>query len=415
MKVDKLVLVNWGQMAPGDYPLGQMTLLLGETGAGKSTLLDALQALMTGYHKSLAVFNPAQDEVNQGAARSKTKRTMESYIVGAEGSKFSRPAGAQGYLAAVFHPDPGEVGARPFTAVSVSIVDVLAVRTAVGRPLRALSSLERWRQAVSDHLDAPDDVRIRVSDYPLDVAGHAPEDIVRRLAQLRGLGDSPLLLREVSSRLFWGMSKVLDGKQDLVCALLQAEECPFPESPIQLLAHLPVQAVRGYLFIENQATFERACRGGFEGLQGLVLLYSAGFKASAARLRRPEGSSLYLSDASPNTREVRAALRAWLYRDGPLEHTPVAFWGDLDWSGMQILASLRMSFPEAVAWEPGYRALLNVLEEGGGHLPAAADKTGQRVVASTGCSFADATLLPALARAGRFVDQEWADLASLRV
>lgn len=113
--------------------------------------------------------------------------------------------------------------------VSVSIVDVLAVRTAVGRPLRALSSLERWRQAVSDHLDAPDDVRIRVSDYPLDVAGHAPEDIVRRLAQLRGLGDSPLLLREVSSRLFWGMSKVLDGKQDLVCALLQAEECPFPE------------------------------------------------------------------------------------------------------------------------------------------------------------------------------------------
>lgn len=297
--------------------------------------------------------------------------------------------------------------------VSVSVVDVLAVRAAVGRPLRALSSLERWRQAVSDHLDAPDDVRIRVSDYPLDVAGHAPEDVVRRLAQLRGLGDSPLLLREVSSRLFWGMSKVLDGKQDLVCALLQAEECPFPESPIQLLAHLPVQAVRGYLFIENQATFEGACRGGFEGLQGLVLLYSAGFKASAARLRRPEGSSLYLSDASPNTREVRAALRAWLYRDGPIEHTPVAFWGDLDWSGMQILASLRMSFPEAVAWEPGYRALLNVLEEGGGHLPAAADKTGQRVVASTGCSFADATLLPALARAGRFVDQEWADLAVL--
>lgn len=92
---------------------------------------------------------------------------------------------------------------------------------------------------------------------------------------------------------------------------------------------------------------------------------------------------------------------------------PVAFWGDLDWSGMQILASLRTSFPEAVAWEPGYRALLNVLEEGGGHLPAVADKTGQRVFASTGCSFADATLLPALARAGRFVDQEWTDLAVL--
>lgn len=128
MKVDKLVLVNWGQMAPGDYPLGQMTLLLGETGAGKSTLLDALQALMTGYHKSLAVFNPAQDEVNQGAARSKTKRTMESYIVGAEGSKFSRPAGAQGYLAAVFHPDPGEVGARPFTAVIATSARVEGVK-----------------------------------------------------------------------------------------------------------------------------------------------------------------------------------------------------------------------------------------------------------------------------------------------
>lgn len=55
MKLDRIVLVNWGQLRPGDYDLGNMTLLTGPTGAGKSTMLDGLQTIMTAaYQGSLA-------------------------------------------------------------------------------------------------------------------------------------------------------------------------------------------------------------------------------------------------------------------------------------------------------------------------------------------------------------------------
>jgi energy-coupling factor transporter ATP-binding protein EcfA2 len=117
MKLDRLILVNWGQISPGDYDMGDMTLLTGETGSGKSTMLDGLQTVMTAAYSGILNYNPGQDEVTQGQRRGKSKRSIESYVVGAEYSKFSRPDGAQGYMAAVFRPDAGEDGLNPFTAV----------------------------------------------------------------------------------------------------------------------------------------------------------------------------------------------------------------------------------------------------------------------------------------------------------
>lgn len=117
MKLDRLILVNWGQIPPGDYDMGDMTLLTGETGSGKSTMLDGLQTIMTAAFNGILNYNPGQDEVTQGQRRGKSKRSVESYVVGAEYSKFSRPDGAQGYVAAVFRPDKNEAELNPFTAV----------------------------------------------------------------------------------------------------------------------------------------------------------------------------------------------------------------------------------------------------------------------------------------------------------
>ncbi|MCZ8220040.1 MAG: SbcC/MukB-like Walker B domain-containing protein [Acidovorax sp.] len=117
MKLDRLILVNWGQIPPGDYDMGDMTLLTGETGSGKSTMLDGLQTIMTAAFNGILNYNPGQDEVTQGQRRGKSKRSVESYVVGAEYSKFSRPDGAQGYVAAVFRPDKNEPELNPFTAV----------------------------------------------------------------------------------------------------------------------------------------------------------------------------------------------------------------------------------------------------------------------------------------------------------
>ncbi|MCW7537040.1 AAA family ATPase [Aquabacterium sp. A7-Y] len=144
MKLDRLVLVNWGQIRPGDYEMGNMTLLTGETGSGKSTMLDALQTVMTAAYKGIFNYNPGQDEVSQDQRRGKSKRTLESYVVGAEYSKFSRPDGAQGYIAAVFRPDGDEEELRPFTAL------VAASARVEGPAERRQAQLERLELVIVD-------------------------------------------------------------------------------------------------------------------------------------------------------------------------------------------------------------------------------------------------------------------------
>lgn len=169
------VLINWGQTRAGNYDMGKATLLTGETGSGKSTMLDSLQAVMTGGHKQVMNFNPAQDEVGVGPARGKTKRTIESYVCGAEYSKFSRPDGAHAYIAAVFVPTgEGPLG-RPFTAL-------MAVSAHVE------GDKESARQAVAETslLFILDGVQLNYDDLMQDpVAGECVpvESIARHLKQ----------------------------------------------------------------------------------------------------------------------------------------------------------------------------------------------------------------------------------------
>ena len=116
MKLESLILVNWGSLRPGEYPMGNMTLLTGPTGSGKSTMLDALQTGMTAVYQHIFSYNPGQDETTQSARNGKTKRTLWSYIVGAEDNLFARPDGAHGYVGLVFKPSEGENG-KSFTAL----------------------------------------------------------------------------------------------------------------------------------------------------------------------------------------------------------------------------------------------------------------------------------------------------------
>lgn len=73
---------------------------------------------------------------------------------------------------------------------------------------------------------------------------------------------------------------------------------------------------------------------------------------------------------------------------------------------MGILKELRVMFPSANAWQPGYEKLLDRLIVGESHAPDEAKKSGQTDPLSTGSQYADEVLLPALRKHGRFVDQE---------
>jgi hypothetical protein len=288
--------------------------------------------------------------------------------------------------------------------VRVSVLDPAAVREAVGRPERVKSSMERWRGAVTEHLAGDAVVKQAVGSYCIELAGRSMPEVVQRLNGLHQLKHKPLLLREVSARLFWGMSKVLDGRQGLVSAVLGQPDCPFRESAIQLLVQLPAGGLRGALFIENQMSFEQAARSESAYLEGLALVYAAGFKGSAQRLRSPAGASVFYSERGVLGSEARQEFQNYLLSAEHLR--PSYFWGDLDWSGMGILKALRSSFPNMTAWSPGYSPMLASLLSGEGHAPRTADKQGQFPVGATGCLYADGQLLPALQQEGAFVDQE---------
>jgi hypothetical protein len=180
------------------------------------------------------------------------------------------------------------------------------------------------------------------------------------------------------------------------------DECPFPESPIQLQVVLPAGKLAGALFIENAMSFEKATRSHSQQCAGLAFIFASGFKASAKRLRSPEGAALFYGRrGSLDVAETRD-FEAWLFGSAGI---PVHFWGDLDWSGMRILRTLREAFGDVTAWQPGYQPMLMHALAGKGHRPEAADKCGQAPVDGTGCTYADRHLLPCLEAHG-FVDQE---------
>lgn len=285
----------------------------------------------------------------------------------------------------------------------VTVANEAEVRRAVSRTHRVKSAPERWREAVREGLQGADDVKAAVAEFCIDMPDRSMAEVVERLNELPALAGKPMLLREVSSQLFWGMSKVLDKRQGLVAAVLGVDECPFPESPIQLQVFLPRAGCWGVLFIENLMSFERAIRSTSSTFDGLALVYASGFKGSAQRLRTPDGCSLFYAARGGISQNLRDGFEAWLFGKNAI---PAFFWGDLDWSGMRILSAMRTSFLGLTAWEPGYSQMLAALIEGKGHLPEAADKQGQKALDTSGCAYADAHLIPALQSYGRFVDQE---------
>ncbi|MDP3333812.1 MAG: DUF2220 family protein [Methylococcaceae bacterium] len=284
----------------------------------------------------------------------------------------------------------------------LEITDEAALRKATARPEPIKSAQQLWRDAVSVLLNVNDDT---IANQKLEIPGKTAEEIVGRLNLLPTLADEPLLLREVSARLFWGHSKVLDNRQPLIAAILNVEECPFPEAPIQLQVFLPPGDFDGVLFIENLVSFEQATRDTSGRFAELALVFASGFKGAAKRLRSTTGASVYFASYGNLACASSKRFLSWLFSDS--ESVSVWFWGDLDYSGMQILKSLRNSFNRLEAWQPGYQPMLAALLAGHGHAPEEAGKTNQKPVDSTGSSYADQQLLPALFKTCKFLDQEF--------
>jgi hypothetical protein len=263
----------------------------------------------------------------------------------------------------------------------------------------ATRAIEHWRAAVQAHAHAFADGLDLLNARRIHVPSRSAEEIVAALASIRTI-QGPITLRQLSARIFWGDSKVLDQRGELIIALFPA--LIIRERPIVVAVHLPHE-YQGVLFIENQDTYAAAVRSSGAEMRGLAFVYASGFRSSAVRVRSREGAILHFS--GPATARLSERFEQWWFSEAEIV-IPAWFWGDLDFAGMQILKSLRDRFAPMSAWSYGYDRMLPLARGASAlHLNA----RDQIDPISTGDTYADTVLLPAIRECG-FVDQESIDI-----
>jgi hypothetical protein len=262
-----------------------------------------------------------------------------------------------------------------------------------------------WRRAILRHAHVFEDGGASLLTQRIVIENRSAEDVVAAFWAAAAM-TSPMTLRQLSATLFWGDSKVLDDRAELVAALLP--RLPIRDRTLVVAVHLP-RHCRGVLFVENQDTYTAAAGGTPREAGELAVVFAAGFRGTAARVRHRSGALLHF--AGTGLREHAQGFESWWYDDGP-SFGPSWFWGDLDFAGMQILKALRSRFPAMGAWPAGYGPMLGQLQSRGGYGAAAAAAAAAAAVAvgqvdpgTTGCDYADGELLPAIRLHGRR-DQE---------
>jgi hypothetical protein len=255
-----------------------------------------------------------------------------------------------------------------------------------------------WRRAVERHAPKFHDAGAALLSQRIVIENRSADDVVAALAAAADIR-VPMTLRQLSATVFWGDSKILDERGELVAALLP--QLTIRDRALVIAVHLP-ERCEGVLFIENQDTYTAAAAGTPSEALKFAVVYAAGFRGTAARVRSRSGALLHY--AGPGARDLAPRFDAWWY-DGAAGFGPAWFWGDLDFAGMQILKSLRSRFEDLEAWPLGYEPLRVQLEVAGGYGAWADDSKGQMDPILTGCAYADSVLLPAIRRHGRR-DQE---------
>lgn len=255
-----------------------------------------------------------------------------------------------------------------------------------------------WQQAVRQMADRfPGRVNALV-EWPIEIRGRDAAELVERLTMIGPLSAHSHTLRQLSAHCFWGLSKLLDNREEQLKQL-------YPRLnvlPRRILVNATLPSnVDGILMIENLDNYLSLLDQKIPQADGLALIYCAGFRGSAQRIRQPESVSFHYH--GEYTEEQEALFRSWWFEQGEVGY-PAYFWGDLDYAGMTILKALRQRFPGLEAWQPGYRPMLDQLASG--HSAESAGKQLQIDPGETGCAFADRLLLPAIRGSGRFVDQE---------
>lgn len=274
------------------------------------------------------------------------------------------------------------------------------LRQWLNRGAQSMSPLQQWRKVVGQQAHCFPGQTNKLMDRRITRPGLDETTIVQGFVDIESYHRQGLSLRQLSSRCFRGDSKFLDNREELLRELYP--DLLLNPRPVMVSIFIP-QTVESILFIENQDSYLLALSGTLSICCNQILVYVAGFRGSATRIRQLEGVSLHYHGNSNPTLQTR--LENWWFQQEP-ENWPMYFWGDLDYAGMGILKALKQRFEELQAWQPGYSRMLKQLHKGSGHAAVMADKQAQIDPEKTGCHYADAVLLPAMRKHQAFVDQE---------
>ncbi len=262
-----------------------------------------------------------------------------------------------------------------------------------------------WQQALSAHPHAFVD-RELLNKPVLQSYGYSDQDLFDRLTRI------PALLHQypnstcyqISSYLFDAHSKVLAGKEAWLERLFGWEEGTIRRRPLLLDVSFP-QADRtpdGILLLENKDSYLAAASGEWAGVDSYFIVYTEGFKAATPRIRAPDNYQIQVMAENYDTDRCRLFKQVW---QGNMQ-LPMYIFGDLDLSGMQIVAGLKRIFPQLLPWRPGYQCLIEQCRQGIGHTAEHAGKINSTELKSTGIPWLDDNALNILKSGAAMVDQE---------
>jgi hypothetical protein len=218
-------------------------------------------------------------------------------------------------------------------------------------------------------------------------------------------------IRGLSARCFWGDSKFLDKRRNLIYDVFANATTVVRDRMIMMSVYAP-KTLEVAIFVENFDSFVTLVEAVKQSPKKntVAVIYSAGYRGTANSIRqRGQSQFLHINLVSP---EAALQFEDWWYANSDCS-PKCYFWGDLDYEGLSILRTLRNNFPEIQAWREGYQAIIAFHRQGLGHFAYQANKDKQRPPLPSGCGYSDTVLLPLLTQSKRFIDQEVVDKAQL--
>lgn len=266
--------------------------------------------------------------------------------------------------------------------------------------------IDNWNNLVDKNLIDNIEKELIVKNK-ISIADKSNQEIINQIQKLLSDDNSDKSVRHVSAKYFWGLSKVLDSKEQII------KHCKLKPMPILLHVKSMSNTSKKILFIENQDTYLEAINDQKTTFKDYVLIFASGFKASSQRLRKRGGSRIFFDDECCFNVNDRSNFKKWLYEEIET-NIDVYFWGDFDFSGVLIFKALKKTFPQITLYKDGYDYMLYQVKNGNGHQPIMASKETQKDPKKINDLYCDNILLPTMREHG-FYDQEGVIICEINI